>query len=119
MSQPHLPHHEPARDVAAALAHHRAGRRAQAEALCRAVLERDPRNAGALRVLAVMAHSQGRLRPALRLARMAVAAAPGVPEHLNTLGTVLGDLRQWEECFNAFAEAEKLRGKASGPTLHS
>jgi predicted O-linked N-acetylglucosamine transferase (SPINDLY family) len=90
-------------------AHHRAGRREEAERLCRGILERQSRHAGALHLLAQMAHAQRRAGPALKLARMAVAAAPATsPGYRNTLGTILGDLRQWDECFAAFGEAVRL-----------
>jgi Tfp pilus assembly protein PilF len=68
-----------------AFAHHLAGRRAEAEAICRRVLEREPRHAGALHLLAVMAHAQKRLAPALELVRKAVAAAPRAAGYRNTV----------------------------------
>ena len=89
-------------------AHHRAGRRADAEALCRLILERQPRHPGTLHLLARMAYAQNRLGPALRLARLATRAASSEPGYRNTLGIVLGDLRQWDGSVTAFAEAVRL-----------
>ncbi len=99
---------ELAADVRLAFAHHSAGRRDEAEAVCRRVLERQPRHAGALHVLAVVAHARRRLAAALELARMAVAAAPDEAGFRNTLGIILGDLRRWDDCFAAFGEAIRL-----------
>jgi hypothetical protein len=61
---------------------------------------------GALYLLAVMAHAQKRLGPALELVRKAVAAAPGAAGYHNTMGVILGDLRQWGECLAAFGNCE-------------
>ena len=55
-----------------------------------------------------MAHSQNRLGPSLKLVQMALAAAPTAAGYHNTLGIILGDLRQWEESFAAFAKATEL-----------
>jgi predicted O-linked N-acetylglucosamine transferase (SPINDLY family) len=88
-----------------AFAHHLAGRPAEAEAICGAVLKQDPGHGGATHLLAVMAHAQKRLGPALELVWRAVAAAPGAAGYRNTMGIILGDLRQWSECFAAFGEA--------------
>jgi protein O-GlcNAc transferase len=94
--------------VATALAHHLAGRRADAEHICRVVLEGRKNHPAALHLLAVMARSQGRLIPALRLARMAVAADPAIAGFHNTLGIILGDLRRWDECFTALQASIEL-----------
>jgi protein O-GlcNAc transferase len=88
--------------------HYRAGRCSEAEALCRMALQMEPGHAGALHQLAVMAHAQRRLPPALKLARSAAAAAPVMPGYHNTLGIVLGDLGQWGDCLAAFGEAVRL-----------
>jgi tetratricopeptide (TPR) repeat protein len=87
---------------------HLAGHRCQAEALCRAVLDEQPRHAGALHLLALMARAQGRHKPAVKLARMAVAEAPNVSGYFITLGVILGDLAQWEGSVAAFRKAARL-----------
>jgi protein O-GlcNAc transferase len=76
-----------------AFAHHQAGRRMEAEELCRRMLEREPGNAGALQLLGLMAQQQGRPEVALKLMRMAVGTDPGVADYHNSLGTVLADLK--------------------------
>ena len=92
-----------------AQSHHAAGRRKEAEAACKALLDADPKDAGALHLLAVMAQGQKRPAVALKLARMAVAAAPHVADYHNTLGAALGDLRRWGEAAAAFRAAVALR----------
>jgi hypothetical protein len=72
-----------------AFAHHLAGRRDEAELVCRELLEKDPRDHAALHVLALMAQAQKRPAVALKLAQMAVSIVPGVPDYRNTLGAVL------------------------------
>jgi protein O-GlcNAc transferase len=94
--------------IARAFSHYRSGQVPDAEALCRGVLERQPRHAGAIHLLATMAHSQKRLRPALKLARLSVATGPGRWLHYNTLGIIFGDLGRWDECVAAFAQAIRL-----------
>ena len=94
--------------VSEGFAHHLAGRRVEAEAVCGALLEQDPNDAGALHLLSVMAHSQNRLGPALKLVRMALAAAPTFAGYHNTHGIILSDLHYWEESFAAFTKATDL-----------
>jgi predicted O-linked N-acetylglucosamine transferase (SPINDLY family) len=96
-------------DVPLAFAHHLAGRRAEAEGICRRVLEREPRHAGALQLLGLMAQQQGRLKVALRLMLMAVAADAGVADFHNSLGTVLADLRRFDAALAALDQALRLR----------
>ena len=102
-------------DVALAWEHHRAGRRAEAERVCFGLLQRDPNHPAALQLLAVMAQGQKRPAVALKLAAMAVAAAPHVAEYHDTLGTALGDLRRWDEAVAAFGEALRLRPDSFHP----
>ena len=94
-------------DLSAAVGHHRAGRRAEAEAVCRRVLERDPNDAAALQLLGVMAQSQGRTAVAMKLMRLAVAAPAGAEYH-NSLGAVLADAGRREEAVDAFRRAVGL-----------
>ncbi|MFQ5467417.1 MAG: tetratricopeptide repeat protein, partial [Kiloniellaceae bacterium] len=74
-----------------ALAHHRAGRAGEAEALYRQVLKRVPRHAHTLNLLAILVYHAGRVGEAKRLVKQALAAAPGMPEAHNTLGNILLD----------------------------
>ena len=65
----------------------------------------DPTDGAVLQLLGLMAQSQGRLPVALKLMRLAVSAGPRVPEFANSLGTVLGDLRRFDESIAAFDAA--------------
>jgi predicted O-linked N-acetylglucosamine transferase (SPINDLY family) len=69
-----------------ALTHHQAGRRAEAEAIYRQVLARDPEHADALHWLGVLVGEAGDLNGALALLERAAARAPGVPEFQSNLG---------------------------------
>jgi protein O-GlcNAc transferase len=76
-------------DLDAALAHHEAGRLAEAEALYHALIDADPRHAGALHLLGVLAHQTGRRESAIDLICRAIAIEGGNPAYHNNLGTVL------------------------------
>jgi len=95
--------------VAAACAHHLAGRRAEAEAICRQLLMAKPNDPPVLHLLARMAQQQRRFPVAAKLARMAVAADAGNADFHNTFGTILGDLKQWDDAAAALREAVRLR----------
>src|SRR6516165_8784435 len=62
---------------ARALAHQQAGDLAQAEALCRQIVERDPANADALNLLGMLAHQARHNEDAVEFLRRAVAARSG------------------------------------------
>lgn len=95
--------------IHAAIAHRQAGRRADAERACFGLLERDPNHAAALHVLTLLAQDQRRLTVAVRLAELAVAAAPTAAEFRNTLGTALAGVRRWDDAVAAFRQALGLR----------
>ena len=68
---------DPARSsIAQAAAHHRAGRLEEAEAIYREILQRDPRNLEALRLLALIAMDTEHYGQAEKLLKRAVEAAP-------------------------------------------
>jgi predicted O-linked N-acetylglucosamine transferase (SPINDLY family) len=69
-----------------ALAHHRAGRLADAEALYRRVLEHAPEYPDALHLLGVLAGQAGHVDAAIDLIARAIAVAPDVAEYHNNLG---------------------------------
>jgi len=93
---------------AQALAHHQAGRLAEAERLYRRVCAADPNNVPALHRLGVVAHQLGRPDAADVLAH-AVALRPGLPEAHNDLGVVLGARGRLAEAAAAFERAAALR----------
>lgn len=95
---------EPDRDalIADALAHHRAGRLAEAEAGYRAALERAPQAAGVLHNLGVLAAETGRLREAVGFFDRAVAAEPAYASaHFNRAGALraLGEAAAAREAY--------------------
>jgi Flp pilus assembly protein TadD len=84
------------------LAHHRAGRLKQAEALYLDALRRDPRDARALCLLGNLYGETGRAGAALEAFGRAVAAAPNLAEAHNGLGMVhagRGEAGPAEACF--------------------
>ena len=66
----------PSDALAAAIRLHRLGQLAEAEALYRRVLERDPKHPGALHLLGVMAHHQGHDDRAAELIALAIELKP-------------------------------------------
>src|SRR4051812_6449321 len=76
----HLMEPDPIRNVLdAALGYHRAGLLAEAEALYRRILERDPGHAGAWHLLGVVAQQQGRDARAVEWIGRAIALDPDRP----------------------------------------
>jgi predicted O-linked N-acetylglucosamine transferase (SPINDLY family) len=112
-----------ARQFAAALDHHKAGRLAEAERLYRQVCAADPNHAGSFHRLGVVAHQLGRL-DAIELVERAVTLKPDVAEMHNDLGGVLaarGKFGEAAACFERaavlkpdFADAHYNRGLALG-----
>jgi predicted TPR repeat methyltransferase len=88
-----------------ALAHHRAGRLQEAEAIYRARLEADPADADALHWLGVLASQCGQQDLALELIERALARRRGDPEILNNRGNVLNALGRHADAEGAFRRA--------------
>ena len=76
-----------------AVAHHQAGRLAEAEAIYRAVMQDEPRHPHALHLLGVIAHQAGRHREALDLIGRALAAGGPHPVFHSNLSAVYLVLR--------------------------
>ncbi len=89
--------------------HHRANRLAEAEALYRQVLAAQPRHAGALHLLGVMAGQVGRADVAVDLIRRAIALQPGEGFFHINLGKFLMDQGKQEEAAAAFREAARVQ----------
>lgn len=108
----------------AAIAHHRAGRLADAERLCRQACEVTPDNARAFHMAGVLAHQLRRSDAAALLAR-AVTLNPDFAEAHNDRGAILaasGNFAEALRCFEravsiqpAYAEARSNLGR----TLHA
>jgi protein O-GlcNAc transferase len=114
---------ETARQFAAALDHHKAGRLPEAERLYRQVCAADPNHAGSFHRLGVVAHQLGR-PDAAELLKRAVTLKPDLAEAHNDLGNVLGAQGKFVQaaaCFERaavlkpdFADAHYNRGLALG-----
>ena len=111
-----------------ALAHHQAGRLAEAEAGYRALLATNPEDPEALHLLGVLEQQRGRLAPAIELMRRAIARNPKAPMFHRNLGTALmatGDANgaiachqkalalnpQFPEAHHSLAEALRTLGR--------
>ncbi len=102
---------DPGADAAlrAALAALEAGDLAAAETLFREVTARDPRQAEAWHVLAMIACRSGRAEEGLDFARQAHALSRRDPEYLNTLGVASAELGKLDEAAQWLRRALKLR----------
>ncbi len=91
----------------AGLAHHQAGRLAEAEACYRRVLAAQPNHADALNMLGVLAHQMGRPDMAVDLIRRAIENNGNNPAYFCNLGYALRDQGQ--------ARGGRRRGAAGDP----
>jgi len=88
--------------------HLKAGRLADAEAACRAVLTAAPRTAEAYRLLGTVAYLAGKKAEAEPLIRQALALSPDVAEYHENLSVVLFSLRRLGEAEAAARQALEL-----------
>jgi tetratricopeptide (TPR) repeat protein len=96
-------------NLADALAMHRQGRVAEAEAGYRAVLAADPGQPDAYYLLGLIAVQTARLDAAIESLRQAAALAPGQPQFHADLGSALGMAGQPAEAVEAFGRALALQ----------
>lgn len=94
--------------LAEALAHHRAGRIEQAEAIYEDILRREPDHADAWHMLGVAAAQRGRRETALTSIARAIRLNPAPPFYHNNLGNVLHDLDRFTEALLCYQEALRL-----------
>lgn len=94
--------------LAEAVAHHNAGRFAEAEAGYRRVLDKETRNFDALLLLGSSLNAQGRPGESEPFLQMAVAAKPKNPDAALLLAMVLGRQDKHAEAAAAFARALTL-----------
>ena len=90
------------------LEHHRAGRRSDAEAIYRAVLASDPRNADALHLLGMLSYEAGRHEAATALIAEAIHANPHVAAFHSNLGNVLEARGELPDALLCFEQALRL-----------
>jgi predicted O-linked N-acetylglucosamine transferase (SPINDLY family) len=87
------------------VAHHQAGRLAEAEQIYRRVLASDPRNADALYLLGVLAHQVGMHEGAVQLIEQAIRLDPSNPHFHNDLGEAYSALRRPADALRSFESA--------------
>jgi uncharacterized protein (TIGR02466 family) len=92
-------------ELAAAHALLRGGRTQEAEALCRTVLMRNPREAGALHLLGLVRKATGDLKDAERLLRESIALEPGQADFRANLGNLLRRTGRLAEAEQSYREA--------------
>jgi len=90
------------------LEHQRSGRFPQAEAIYRAVLRQDPRNADALHLLGLLAYQAGRHGVAADYIRQAIRVNGRISPFHNNLGNALQGLGRLDEAISAFEQALQL-----------
>jgi len=91
------------------------GKLAEAGAIYREVLDREPRNAPALHLMGVLAMQSGQIEPGLELIRQALAILPGFAPAHDNLGKGLERLGRYDEALTAFGRVIALApGHAEG-----
>jgi tetratricopeptide (TPR) repeat protein len=96
------------RTVRAGFAHHRAGRLGRAAALYRKALQKNPDDANALHLLAVIFYQSGRITAALALFERALPGLPDLADaHLN-YGNALREAGRLEEAVASYRRAVAL-----------
>lgn len=95
--------------LAAALAHHKAGRLAVAEEAYRRILAAQADHAEALHLLGALLHQRGEHAAAVDFMRRALRARPGVARYHNNLGSALNALKQCEAALECFRQAVALQ----------
>ncbi len=99
----------PADALRAALAHHRAGRLAQAESYYQQVLQTQPDNCDALHLLGVLVGQRGDTSRAIALIRRALEIRPRFSEAHNNLGSFLQAQGKYDEAMAAYRAALAVR----------
>ena len=92
-----------------AVKHHQTGRLAEAEAIYRQILAVQPRHAGALHLLGVLAHQMRRNDAAVDLIRQAIASAPENSDFHSNLGIALSAQERWEDAIAAYRRALQIQ----------
>lgn len=92
-----------------AVAHHRAGRPAQAGAVCQEIIRRAPDHARALHLLGAIRYANGDSENGLILVRRAVESKPDYAEAHFNLGAMLAALSRPDEAASHYAAAARLK----------
>ena len=92
-----------------AVAFHKQGKIDQAESIYRQLLELDPKNSDALRLLGLIAYQTGNYQVAVDMIGMAIEINPNVASfHLNQ-GIVFQELKQWDAAVASYNSAIALK----------
>src|SRR2546428_612106 len=91
------------------VAHHQAGRLADAEARYRKVLDSHPDHSNALRLLGIIEMQAGRAAVAVQLIRRALTLNPAAPDYHVNLGNALKANKDLDGAIDAYREALKLK----------
>lgn len=94
--------------VRLALGHFHAGRMAEAEGLCRAILQAAPKTGEVAQLLGVTVMMQGRPQEAEAILRQSIAIRPDLPDSHGNLGTVLQSLGRMGESLAAHDRCVQL-----------
>jgi protein O-GlcNAc transferase len=90
------------------VAHHQTGQLAEAEAIYRQVLARQPDHAEALHLLGALARQLNKLDEAQELLGRVIRLKPDFAEAHNTLGLVLAGMGEFEEAVDSFRRAIQI-----------
>lgn len=89
--------------------HHQAGRLAEAERVCRSILEVDPDQPDALNLLGVIANQTGQGGRSVELIETALRHQPSNPNFLSNLGAAYHGLGRLEEALTTFDRALAIK----------
>lgn len=96
-----------------AMQHLRAGQADDAKSICTQILVLQPREANALHLLGLIAHSKGEKEEAANLIRRAISISPNAPAFHSNLGQVLLSLGRENEALTALQRALELRPESA------
>jgi tetratricopeptide (TPR) repeat protein len=94
--------------LAAALAHHQAGRLPEAEGIYRQILDVEPQHAETLHLLGVLAHQVGQNDASVALIGQAIAIDGGNRRYHNNLGTAYRMLKRFDDAAASYRRALAL-----------
>ena len=105
------------KELIEAAEHQRAGRFGKAEAIYRGILDRDPKNVNALRLLGSVAIELGRYRRAVKLLRSALEIAPGFFGAWVDLARALMEQDEIEAGFETIEHAIRMEPELAFPRM--
>lgn len=91
-----------------ALGHQKAGRLAQAAAICQQILDKTPDHAETLHLLGLIAGQMGNHERAVELINASIRVSPTDPAYHNNLGKVYGSVNMFDEAMECYRRALEL-----------